>query len=137
MAQRFGVLYGHVVDPSDAGISDATITVVNEDNGFRRTAASEITGAYALGSLDPGLYKITVRKEGFVTVNRFDVKVAPAATARVDFSLPVGSMQESITVRGDPPAQERSDASTGGAFDAHDLERLPLNGRGFLTLLEL
>jgi hypothetical protein len=137
LAQRYGSLYGRILDPSDAGITAASIAVVNEDNGFRRTTESEITGSYAVGSLEPGLYKVTVRKEGFVTVNRFDVKVTAASVARVDFTLPVGSMQESITVRGDPPLTDRADASTGGSFDAAEIERLPLNGRGFLTLLEL
>ncbi|HEY1338297.1 MAG TPA: TonB-dependent receptor, partial [Bryobacteraceae bacterium] len=106
-------------------------------SGFRRTAESEITGDYSVGALEPGVYKITVRKEGFRTVIRFGVKVGLAVAARVDFTLPVGSMQESITVVGDAPLLDRADAATGGQFEAGEIERLPLNGRGILTLLEL
>src|ERR1039458_10454924 len=64
-AQRYGEVFGRIVDFSQGGVYDASITIVDEDTGFRRTVQSETGGAYAVGSLAPGSYKITVRKEGF------------------------------------------------------------------------
>ena len=49
-AQRYGDVFGKIVDSSQGGVSDASITVVDEDTGFRRTAQSETGGAYAVGS---------------------------------------------------------------------------------------
>ncbi|MGA3016378.1 MAG: TonB-dependent receptor [Bryobacteraceae bacterium] len=136
-AQRYGEVFGRIVDSSQGGVSDASILIVDEDTGFRRTVESETGGAYAVGSLAPGSYKITVRKEGFRPVMKFGVKVSWDAAAREDFQLPLGSMEESVTVVGTAPALERPDASAGGQFDLDEVGQLPLNGRGVITLLEL
>jgi len=135
-AQRFGSFYGVVLDTSDAGIGQASVTIVNEDTGFRRQTLSEPGGTYAVGALDAGGYKITVRKEGFRTVMRFGVRLG-AAPARVDFVLPVGSIEETITVQGDAPLIAHDDASTGSRLFGDDVANAPLNGRGLLTVLEL
>lgn len=136
-AQRFGDLYGRIADITEGGIPQAAITVVNEDTGFRRLAQSDPSGRYTVGSLQPGSYKITVRKEGFRTLMRFGVKLAAASGARVDFILPVGSIEETITVVGTAPLVTHEDGSTGTRLDRGDFDRLPLNGRGILTLLEM
>jgi len=44
-------------NPPDAA---ATITVINQRTGFRRTAESEPGGAYAVTSLEPGDYTLEV-----------------------------------------------------------------------------
>jgi len=136
-AQQYAEIFGQIVDPSEAGITDALITVVDEDIGNRRQVLSEPGGMYAVGSLPPGSYKITVRKEGFRTVMQFGVKLTAAVAVRLDFRLAVGSVDDSITVFGTAPTLERQDASTGGRFDFDEVAQLPLNGRGMLTLLEL
>src|ERR1039458_7136916 len=83
-AQRYAELFGQILDPSQAGITDAVVTVVDEDTGFRRQVLSEAGGMYAVGSLAPGSYKVTVRKEGFGTVVQFGVKLTGAAPTRLD-----------------------------------------------------
>ncbi len=137
-AQPYASLAGRILDTSEAGIPAAVITAVNEDTGFRRTVESELSGSYAIAALEPGVYKITARKPGFRTVIRFGVRLAESSPARADFILPVGSIEESITVTGSAPliAQEQ-DAAAGSRFERQDLDHLPLNGRGLLTMLEL
>ena len=138
-AQRYADLYGRVLDTSYGGIADAAVTVTNQDTGFRRITQSEPGGTYTVSSLQPGTYKITVRKEGFVSVARFDVRLADSTPTRADFILSVGSIEESITVYGNPPLFEREheDASTGSRVERDEIERLPANGGGVLNLLEL
>ena len=137
-AQHYADLTGRILDITDSGIPSASVTAVNEDTGFRRVVSSELSGGYAIGSLEPGTYKVTVRKEGFRTAIRFGVTLSAGGATRADFVLPVGSIEESITVTGTAPliAQEQ-DAAAGSRFERQTMERLPLNGRGLLTLLEL
>jgi hypothetical protein len=137
-ADRYANIYGRILDTSGAGIAQASVTVVNEDNGFRRVTESELGGAYAVGFLQPGTYKITVRKPDFHTVERYDLKAAAAVPTRADFVLTVGPVETIITVSGDPPQDlERTDASTGTRLEREDFEHLPLNGGGVLKLLEM
>src|SRR5580658_3128631 len=135
--QRYAELVGQILDPSEAGITGAVVTAVDEDTGFRRQALSDIGGMYAVGSLAPGSYKITVHKEGFGTVVQFGVKLVNSAPMRLDFRLPLTSFSDSVTVVGTAPMLDRQDASTGGQFDLDTLATIPLNARGMLTLLEL
>src|SRR6202163_884164 len=86
---------GVIRDPSGAAVPGASVTVVNEDTGFRRATLSESDGTYAVASLEPGIYKITVRTAGFRTLIRLGVHLGVGQPGRVDFSLPLGSMQES------------------------------------------
>ena len=135
--ERFTYVYGRVLDPSGASIPEASVTVVNQDNGFRRIALSQPDGEFAVGSLEPGLYKITVRKEGFGAMIRFNVKLEPAQPARADFLLSIGPVAETITVEGTAPLLNPEESSIGMRVYHDEIERLPLNGRGLLALLDL
>ncbi len=137
VAQRYADLFGRILDTSEGGIGGAAISVVNEETGFRRTAVSDASGQYAVGSLEPGSYKIAVRKDGFRGAVRFDVQLPAGGSTHADFTLPVGSMTESIVVHGVAPMLDRDDASTGSEFERGEIERLPVNGGGILSLLEL
>jgi hypothetical protein len=135
--QQYADLSGLILDTSAGAVWGAQITVVNEDTGFRRTAFSSNDGGYVVASLQPGTYKMTVRKEGFRTLVRFGVKVDVSQPARVDFTLPVGDVAESITVEGIAPLLNSEDAAVATLVSRDRIERLPLNGRGLLSLLEL
>lgn len=135
--QQLSYLSGVVEDTSSSSIPEAAVTLVNEDTGFRRTARTNQDGGYTIPALQPGIYKITVRKEGFRTVVRFGVKLDVAQPARVDFTLPVGAMHETITVEGATPQLNSDDASVGAMVSREMIERLPLNGRNLLSLIEL
>src|SRR5262249_7996263 len=135
-AQRSAYLTGRVVDPSGAAVPEASITAVHQETGFRRTASTQSEGTYYIGSLEPGLYKVTVRKEGFVGMVRFDMRVGLLEPARVDFNLIVGAVQETITVEGMAPLMEHEDGAIGARVFHEDIQRVPLNGRGLLGLLE-
>src|ERR1039457_5951142 len=135
-AQRSAYIHGRVLDPSQAAVPEAAITVVDQESGFRRIAQTDSGGDYAVGSLDSGIYKVTVRKDGFRTMIRFNVKVANLEAAQVDFTLSVGAVQETITVEDTAPQPGQEDASIGVRVFREDIQRLPLNGRGVLGLLE-
>jgi hypothetical protein len=136
VAQFHGSLGGQVLDSSEASIPGAAVTVINEETGARRVLQSQADGGWVVGGLDPGVYKITVRKEGFRTLVRFDVRVRAGETARVNFTLPVGSLEETITVRGEALEVNRASAAITLPVSGEEAEHLPLNGRGVLSLVE-
>lgn len=135
--QQYAQLSGLIRDPSDSAVPRAAVILVQDETGFRRMTYSGLDGGYAFAGLLPGVYKITVRKEGFRTLVRFGLKLRVAQAARVDFTLPLGSIQETVTVEGTPPLTHSLDASVGALVGREQIERLPLNGRGLLSLLEL
>lgn len=130
-------MYGRVLDTLHAGIPGADVTVVSQDTGFRRLTQSDPTGAYLAGGLEPGAYKITVQKDGFRAMQRFDVDLKGGIATPADFLLEIGSVHETVFVAGLTPIIDRSDASTGARFESSEIARLPLNGGGLLNVLEM
>src|SRR4029078_9266708 len=112
-AQQYSHLSGLIRDASTAGVPGAMVSVINEDTGFRRIGYSRTDGGYTVASLEPGTYKIIVRKPGFRTAIRFGVKLEVSQPARLDVALAVGSMQEAITVEGAPALLNSEDGSVG------------------------
>ena len=53
-AQRSAYIHGRVLDPSQAAVPEAAITIVNQESGFRRVTQTATAGDYAVGSLESG-----------------------------------------------------------------------------------
>ena len=136
-AQQYTQVSGLVLDATGGAVPAASVTVVSEDTGFRRVTYSRHNGSYSVASLLPGLYRITVRKDGFRTMIRLGVKLDIDSSARVDCTLTVGSVQESITIESASATMNTEDAAVGTLVGRDWIERLPINGRGLLGLLEL
>jgi hypothetical protein len=136
-AQQYARLTGRILDTSEGAVPEAAVAVVNEETGFRRSAESQQDGVYTINSLQPGVYRVTVRKQGFRTVIRFGIRLDPARPIALNFTLPVGSMRDTITVEGSAPLIAKTDPAVATVVPRNEIERLPLNGRGVLSLLEM
>ena len=84
-------IVGTITDSTDAVLPGVTVTALKLDNGNTFVEVSDASGNYRL-SLRSGIYKVTVRKDGFRTMIRFNVKVANLEAAVVDFTLSVGAV---------------------------------------------
>ena len=134
--QSHAHLAGMIHDPTDAAVPEASVTVVNQETGFHRLVMSRSDGTYSVVSLEPGIYKITVRHPGFRTLIRLGVRVDALQPVRVDFNLPLGSMQESITVQDSPSVPLSEGTAAGTLLTADEMDHIPSNGGGLTRLLE-
>ncbi len=137
MAEERGQVSGSVVDSSGGALADASVTAINYDTGIRRSVRTGPDGDYAVGSLPAGVYKITVRRKGFQTIARLDVRLDPGQNTGLDFTMQVGSMREVITIRGAPPDMKTEDAATGILVPSDASKALPATGRGILEVAQL
>src|SRR5260370_26124922 len=137
LAQQRAQVSGTIADATGAILTGAQVSVVNEANGIRRVTRSNQEGGYAVRSLQPGSYKITVRRDGFQTVARLGVDLDKNRAARVDFTLPLRSMQAVITIEGAPPLVNAEDGAVGTTVDRDLLDNLPLNGHALQALFDL
>jgi hypothetical protein len=130
-------LSGIVLDPSKLAVSDAQLTIENAATSATRSAFSNQQGLYSVPALLPGRYNITVEASGFKTIHQNGVVFEVDQQARLDFTLEIGSKQESIVVEGSAPLVNVSDASVSTVIGNRFIENLPLNGRSFQTLVML
>ena len=128
-AQSFtGGLRGAVKD-SGGVIPGATVTLVNEGSGASREAVSNEQGQYNFAAVPPGSYTVKAALTGFKSYENKGVRIATQQFVTLDITLDVGSLQETITVTGEAPLIDTSNASTGSVIDSRQLEALPSGGR--------
>src|SRR5262245_7009758 len=133
-AQATGAISGVVSDPSGAPLPGATVSVVNNATGQTRVANTGADGFFTVPLLQPGSYRVTASLQGFSTLIHDGIKVTVSETARVNMQLPVGGRAEDVTVVGESPLVETSNATMGIVIDEQKVVDLPLNGRNFTQL---
>jgi hypothetical protein len=68
-----------------------------------RTVVTDGDGQYKIVDLRPGRYSVTFALPGFSTVKRDGVELSAGFTATVNAELPVGAVEETVTVSGQVP----------------------------------
>lgn len=132
-----GTFLGLVRDPSGAVIANATITIVNTETGFRRELQSMSNGEYEAPYIPTGNYNITAKAPGFKTVERTAINLQVDQKARVDFTLTVGEVAETVTVTEAPPQVKADSSEFGEVMQKRAVQELPLNGRNYVQLVHL
>jgi len=120
-----GAINGYVTDPSSAPVSGATVTVANEQTGVRVQASTNADGFFNATNLLPGDYSVTVEQAGFAKVMREHVKLEVDSTVRVDLSLSVGAVSESITVAAGAELLQSEKVDVSQTLDEHQVQNLP------------
>ncbi len=134
LAQATGTITGVVMDETGATIPGVMIEVTNAATGQIRTATTGEDGFYAVRLLQPGPYQVKCTLPGFKTGVRDGVNVTVESTSRVDMKMAVGGLEETVSVTGDAPLVETSNATLGIVVDEKKVVELPLNGRNFTQL---
>src|SRR2546427_8287928 len=100
VAQTQAGISGVIHDASGAVIPGAMITVTNPATNFARSVISNEAGVYNFPGLQPGRYSIRVELPGFRTITQNDIELQVQQSARLDFTLQVGQVSETIEVSG-------------------------------------
>ena len=98
-------IVGTITDSSGGALPGATVTARNAETGFNRTVPANEVGAYRLEFLPIGSYVVEVTLSGFKTANRSGIVLNVNDTARVDVSLSLGGVTETVTVEAAPRCQ--------------------------------
>jgi hypothetical protein len=132
-----GTISGVVTDATGGTVAGATVELQSVDRGTVTKAASNSSGIYVFASVQPGQYHLAVRMAGFREVNFLGLIVNTQDHIEQNFQLQLGSASESITIEGQAPLVNTSDASLGRSFDTQQVEQLPIEGRNVVELLSL
>jgi len=128
---------GRITDSNGASVPDATVTVANPSTGLTRPVQTDQDGYYTVTELTPGVYEMTVSKNGFQTTTQPNITLNVAQVARLDTTLQVGKVSENVVVTGHAPLLNAESPTVGEVIDHTSVVELPLNGRNFLQLTTL
>src|SRR3954466_9140558 len=132
-----GALAGNVSDAGGSRVPGATVTVTAAATGRTRIVSSAADGGYTVSGLAPGTYNVRFELSGFRPIERRGVTIATGESVRLDATLTVGGVAETVTVTGDASMLRNNTASLGQVIDNQKVVELPLNGRNFITLAGL
>ncbi len=135
-AQSLGTITGEVRDATGGVVPGVTVTVVNKATNATRTTSSNVVGLSDFPALPPGSYTVKSELSGFKTASR-EIELQVQQTARVNFTLELGTISELATVTGVSPLVETSNATIGTVIENRRIVELPLNGRNYLQLVAL
>src|SRR6195256_4602723 len=128
-AQQFtGGVRGSVRDANGV-IPGAAVTLTNEATNISREVVTNEVGQYNFPAVPPGTYSLKSRLTGYKGFESKGLVVGTQQFITLDIMLDVGALEENITVTGQSPLIDTSNASTGGVLDRQALEALPAPGR--------
>jgi outer membrane receptor protein involved in Fe transport len=136
-AQVTATISGTVTDASGAAVSGAKVDVKNTGTGITQNTSSDAQGRYSVPELPVGDYQIQAVASGFQNVVHTGITLTVGAQSVVDFSLPVGQSQQTVTVEGQVAQVETSSTSLSTVVEPTQMRELPLNGRNYESLLTL
>ncbi|HYW44227.1 MAG TPA: TonB-dependent receptor [Bryobacteraceae bacterium] len=125
---------GTVRDPSGATVPKATVTLTNQDTAVKVQTSTDEGGNFDFFNVKVGRYTIIVEHTGFSKFTATDVEVAVGARQRVDVSMQVGAVSESVEVTGAAAALETDSSEHGQVVGIAAVAELPLNGRNYADL---
>ena len=118
-------------------VTSANLTITQPATGLSRSVTTGPDGSYEVRYLTPGEYTVEIRAQGFKTERRTGIVLQISQLARLDFSLQVGQVQETVEVTATAPILQTENAVLGEVVATERIVNLPLNGRNFLQLSTL
>src|SRR3989441_11471887 len=100
-----------------------------------RTVTTDSEGRYNIVDLRPGTYTVTFGLSGFNTIRREGVQLTAGFTATVNADLPVGALEETVTVTGASPLVDVQNVRQQTVVSNELLSALPTSSRALATLV--
>ncbi|MBK5293774.1 MAG: carboxypeptidase regulatory-like domain-containing protein, partial [Acidobacteriia bacterium] len=114
--QNLGGVSGIVTDPTGAVIPNVSLTLKNIATQAVRTGSSDDQGRYNFPQVQPGMYQILGKAQGFTDVLVNDVKLLINSPLKVNVVFEkVGAVAEVISVSAEAVQLNTTDASIGNA----------------------
>jgi hypothetical protein len=129
-----GVITGKVTDASGAPLPGVTLTVTSTAVMGARTQVTDEQGSYRVGLLPPGIYSLRLELVGFSTVVREGIQITAGFTATLNVTLSVAPVAETITVRGESPLIDVTNALVSTTFTKELTTILPTGHDVFSVL---
>src|SRR5581483_7485506 len=91
---------GRVTDSSGAIVRGVSVKLTSAERGTTQESITNDAGIYVFPNVRPGVYHITVMRQGFQQVNYPSLVANVQDHIEQNFKLKVGSSSESVTVTG-------------------------------------
>ena len=123
---NLGRVYGAVSDQSGGAVVGAAVSVIDIARGITRPLVADSAGQYDASSLIRAPTRCASRAKGFQVTEHTDVEVGVGKEVRVDLTLQPGEQTTTVTVTGELPLINTSNAELGGTLENLTVNELPV-----------
>ena len=130
-----GVLTGLVTDSSLGRLAQVSLKLTNEDTGVIQSAIANAEGEFTFPLLPSGRYRLVAEAGGFSTFTRTGIVIELGRVARLDLSMQLGGVAESVNVSSAALLLDSESGTVGQFIENKSITDMPLNGRRVGELL--
>jgi hypothetical protein len=125
-----GTISGQVTDPQGAAIAGAEIKLIDKATSSIKTFISNEAGRYDIFNINPGLYDVTITRQGFSETKLSNQRVEVGNTLNLTVKLQLGSSSTIVEVSAGATAElQTTNATVGSTISGLQLDSLPTIGR--------
>lgn len=125
-----GTITGTVTDASGALIVGAKVAATNVATDVAVETTTTGAGAFTIPQLSVGVYRVTIEQSGFKKYVQDGVTVSLGQTVRINASLQVGEVSQSVEIRADAPVLKPDTSDIGTTISNQQILDLPLSLTG-------
>ena len=123
---QVGEIAGQVRDSSGAALRDVSVAISGPAliEGTR-TATTDDNGRFRVPALTVGTYEVRFTRAGFTPLTRGGIEVTSGFTATVTVELTVAGLTDAVTIAGDPPLVDMTNARQQQILKGSNIADLP------------
>ncbi len=130
-----GDILGTISDASGAAVGDARVSIKNLETNATRQSVSGANGSFRAALLPAGSYEVSIEKAGFSKYLQGPIELRLNQAAELKVTLNIASLNEVVTVSGEAPLINTTNAEISTHFDSRRIADLPLStNRNVLNL---
>ncbi|HYO84012.1 MAG TPA: carboxypeptidase regulatory-like domain-containing protein, partial [Bryobacteraceae bacterium] len=134
---NFASITGILTDGTGAAVPNGEVVITSQDTAIVTRVRSNDSGIYTAASLLAGNYGIDVQATGFKTRRIPALTLETNQRLRLDFTLDVGDVKESVEVQATIVPLQQESAEISDTISSTEIRNMPLNGRSPYSLLAL
>src|SRR5260370_1328831 len=125
---------GKVTDPTGGAIVGAAVTAKERDRGTEWPTKTNEDGIYAFPRVPLGESELRVDAAGFKTSTQPNIQLEVNQRARIDVTMQVGAITESVSVSADAAILQTETAQVGSVITPQTIVHTPLISRNAIAL---
>lgn len=135
--QTTGQINGTIFDSQGAALTNAEVSVVEQNTSLTRSTTSTGAGTYSIPFLPPGTYTLTVKANGFSTVQQKGIAIAVGQVLTMNRTLKPGATSQVVEVSSEVPLIQPENTQIGGNVSPTEVSSLPILDRNITELMTL
>src|SRR5262245_191210 len=122
-----GGISGTTTDQQKAAVGGVRVVVTNVETGVAQNSTTNETGFYRVTAVEPGIYTVEFKKDGFQTSKSGNIEVQASRDTTMNAELHVGAPSSEISVSADGEVLDKVSATVRLNLTRQMLENIPLS----------